>query len=159
MELKELKRENSNQILQVYSALKNLNIEYPNFKKWFFAKIVPGIADGTRRIFVALDGDVFAAILILKDSDEKKICTLRVSDNYRNEGLGTQLLDLACKELCTAFPLVTVPESHFLEFVRLFSKYHFQLTKTYPDYYRKNSIEYCFNGLLNEKIASENHCA
>jgi hypothetical protein len=157
MELRELKESNKSCIFRVYSVLKRLEFEYPGFKQWFFAKVVPGIAEGTRRIFVVLDGDTIVATLILKDSDEKKICTLRVSEKYRNKGIGAQLLVLACHELRTAFPLVTVPESHISDFARLFQKYHFSLQKVYPDYYTQNSIEYCFNGVLNEDEGN-NHC-
>ena len=136
-------------LAMVYSELSRLVQEYPSFEDWFFCKVVPGLNLGTRRIITVQDEDAIKAILIMKDSDEKKICTLRVAERYRNNGLGTFLLDYARQELKTNWPIITVSNNHIREFSRLFDKFSFKSPKIYHDFYTANSVEYCFNGRLN----------
>ena len=99
-----------------------------------------------------MDKQTNAAVLILKNTDEKKICTLRVAEDYRNQGIATALLKVAFKELQCARPIITVSSYHIDEFKSLLEKNGFVLYKEYIDYYKQGIVEYAFNGPLNETI-------
>ena len=103
-----------------------------------------------RIFFVAWHEDKPAGILILKDADEKKICTLRVMPEFRRMGVGHQLMDCAISALNTTHPIITVSDDHIQEFSKLLIKdYKFVPTEIHYGYYRENHVEYVFNGVLN----------
>lgn len=140
-------------ITAVYEFLSGLCGEYSNFREWYYKKVVSGLASKERLIYAVMDNETIAAVLILKDADEKKICTLRVAENYRNQGIATALLKVAFKELQCARPIITVSSYHIDEFKSLLEKNGFVLYKEYMDYYKQGIVEYAFNGPLNETIA------
>ena len=92
---------------------------------------------------------------IAEDSDEKKICTLRVAEHYRCQGIATKLLKIAHQALQCTNPLITVSSIHINEFEFLLKKNGFTLYKKYENYYKQGIVEYAFNGLLPEK---QNNC-
>ena len=139
-----------NELDQVYSSLSVLEAEYPNFKKWFYGKVVPELRFGTREIIVAYVSNQIAGILILKDSNEKKICTLRVMPDFQHMGIGHAFMDFAINKLNCKHPLITVSDSHVSEFSNLFNEYGFVQTEVLPNYYVNGHSEYCFNGYLTE---------
>lgn len=133
----------------VYRELMNLQNEYPNFKKWFFEKVVPGVFSGERIIVTVSDGDDLLGVMILKNSSEKKICTLRVLPKFQRQGIGHLLLDYAISVLGTSNPVITVSDEHIQEFSSiLLGDYNFSLTELQAGYYRKDHTEYVFNGSL-----------
>lgn len=133
----------------VYQELMNLQNEYPNFKKWFFEKVVPGVFSGERIIVTASDGDILLGIMVLKNSSEKKICTLRVLPEFQRQGIGHLLLDYAISILGTSNPIITVSDDHIHEFSSILLRdYNFSLTELQVGYYRDNHAEYVFNGSL-----------
>lgn len=135
-------------IEKLYDELFMLEEEYPEFKNWFFDKVVPETLSGQRRIFVACCDEVTAGIIIVKNTDEKKICTLRVMPDFRNMGIGQALTRCAIEYLQTEHPLITVSEDHVHEFKHIFSKFGFSLSQMHFGYYRENRMEYVFNGSL-----------
>ena len=133
----------------VYQELMNLQNEYPNFKKWFFEKVVPGVFSGERIIVTASDGDILLGIMVLKNSSEKKICTLRVLPEFQRQGIGHLLLDYAISILGTSNPIITVSDDHIHEFSSILLRdYNFSLIELQVGYYRDNHAEYVFNGSL-----------
>ena len=140
-------------ITAVYEFLSSLCGEYSDFIEWYYEKVVPGLASEERLIYAVMDNETIAAVLILKNTDEKKICTLRVAENYRNQGVATALLKIAFKELQCARPIITVSSYHIDEFKSLLEKNGFVLYKEYMNYYKQGIVEYAFNGPLNETIA------
>lgn len=120
-----------------------------------YSTVVPGLASENRIIYTVLDDGKIVAVLILKDSDEKKICTLRVAEHYRCQGIATKLLKIAHQALQCTNPLITVSSIHINEFEFLLKKNGFALYKKYENYYKQGIVEYAFNGLLPEK---QNDC-
>ena len=155
VKLVHVKYDNKNIIDRVFNSLQHLSNEYTDFEQWFFCKVIPGLKDGSRKIYAVVDAQAIAGVLILKDSGEKKICTLRVSEAYRNQGIGTKLLKQAFKELKTAKPIITVSSLHLHEFMHLLSKHGFIMKKEYPGYYKTGISVFCFNGFLNETLQYE----
>lgn len=94
-----VKADDSQTITAIYEFLHDLDNEYSNFSKWYYSTVVPGLASENRIIYTVLDDGKIVAVLILKDADEKKICTLRVAEHYRCQGIATKLLKIAHQAL------------------------------------------------------------
>lgn len=111
-----------NAVRAVYEFLSDLCGEYNNFRQWYYGTVVPSLTSGKRLIYVVIDNEAIVAVLILKNADEKKICTLRVAENYRHQGIASMLLNLAFRELQCTKPLITVSSYHIDEFKPLLEK-------------------------------------
>lgn len=133
-----------------YEFLSDLCSEYNNFRQWYYGTVAPGLASGKRLIYAVTDNETIIAVLILKNADEKKICTLRVAENYRHQGIASMLLNLAFRELQCTKPLITVSSYHIDEFKPLLEKNGFILYAKYPNFYKWGITEYAFNGCLTE---------
>lgn len=134
----------------VYLFLNDLCGEYNNFRQWYYGTVVPSLTSGKRLIYVVIDNEAIVAVLILKNANEKKICTLRVAENYRHQGIATMLLKIASRELQCTKPLITVSSYHIAKFESLLKKNGFVLFARYPNYYKQGVTEYAFNGYLYE---------
>lgn len=133
----------------VYSFLRELNTDYPNFDQWFFEKVVNGIESKGRKIIaVSYFDQIIAAAIVKKDSFEKKICTLRVHPDYQRQGLGTYLMRKSIEEVGIRNPLITVPSTRLHQFSPLLARHNFQLCEVVKNYYRHGVDEYVFNGKL-----------
>ena len=145
-------KENSIILSSIFEELSFLRSEYPEFYKWFFNKVIPGVENGTRKIFIAKTPYSFGKIngvLILKDTPfEKKICTLYVDKESRFNGVGKKFIDVAFNELKTNKPMMTVADNKIEVFRKLLNKFDFELYEKNPDFYSEGITEYSYNGHL-----------
>ena len=131
---------------KLYNELKEAAIFYPNFKYWFYSKVITDILEDKRRILLEIRNNEIAGIAIVKNTpEEKKLCTLRVTNKYQNKGIGLKLFERAFEELNTSKPFLTVSEEKYKEFEKIFKYYGFELTNRVKDYYRKGKSELFFN--------------
>lgn len=124
---------------------------YPNISTWY-KKVIQEIKVNSknREMFIALsnvrDELSISGLLIVKNhTDEKKICTLRVRDDFQRRGIGSKLFECAFEYLNTNKPLITVPEESVIVFEKIFQKYSFDKVEEKVDLYRKGKIEYIYN--------------
>lgn len=103
--------------------------------------------DNGRSTTYRVDGEIKHCI-IKNCEQEKKICSLRVFEPYRGQGVGTALVKHALDVLKDDYPLVTVPEESLTQYKPFFRKFKFQLKDSYDGYYRLGKKEYAFNGFL-----------
>ena len=132
----------------LFSNIETLKNEYPEFEKWYFEQVVPDVKSEKRQVYAVGQNGCYAGILIIKNSDEKKICTLRVQPEYQGIGIGTQLMNLAIKELASDNPLITVSDTHLNEYTSLFSTFGFVLSEIHLNKYKAGHSEFVFNGHL-----------
>lgn len=68
--------------------------KYPEASEWFASKVLPGLSDGTRRIFLLKCGMEVVGFAITKKKNltSTKVCSLFVKPYYRRKGCGTRLL-------------------------------------------------------------------
>lgn len=133
-------------IKKIYAELKEAELLYPNFHKWFYNKVIPDVLQDKRKILLEIRNNEIAGIAIIKNtSEEKKLCTLRVTRKYQNKGIGLKLFERAFEELNTSKPFLTVSEEKYKEFEKIFKYYGFELTNKIKDYYRKGKSELFFN--------------
>lgn len=144
----------------LYNYLKDLNDSYPDFKEWFYDKVLKGILveNNKREIIIALSKlenenvekkYIITGIAILKKTnDEKKICTFRIHEDYRNLGIGKSLFEECFEYLETNKPIITISGDRKEMFEPLIKQFEFTLEQELKDYYKKGSVEYVYNGTL-----------
>lgn len=97
MLIKQIKEKN--ELINVRDSLNNLRNYYEGFKEWFDSKILPL---KNRFVFAAFDNDEFAGALILKkELDSCKVCTLYVREKNRFNHIGGDFLRIAHDTLQT----------------------------------------------------------
>ncbi|PKL78206.1 MAG: hypothetical protein CVV25_12400 [Ignavibacteriae bacterium HGW-Ignavibacteriae-4] len=142
---------------KLYNYLKDLADSYPKFDEWFYNTIIPEIElkNGEREIIMVLSDIedcnkvILTGIAILKKKQsEKKICTFRIHEDYRNHGIGTELFEESFKYLETRKPIITISHDRRIFFEKHIKKFEFNETQILRDYYKNGSIEYVYNGIL-----------
>lgn len=138
---------------EIYELTIHLNGTYPGYKEWFYDKQIKGCLTPNRNIIFIKneDGKIIALSCLKKDDEEKKICTLFVSDEYRKLGLGSLLFEESMKFLETTKPLVTFTEDKLPMFEKIVTKYNWELTEIVNGIYNDGIREFCFNGQLTNR--------
>lgn len=130
-----------------WNFLSDLEKYYPDFEYWFFKTVCLDLDTGRRNIIVKKSGDQIIAVAILKKyAEEKKICTFRVSEDAKRNGVGTELMLESLEWLKSSQPLITVNEEHASEFEGFLRKFHFQKNAKINSLYRHNKKEIIYNG-------------
>lgn len=143
---------------EIYKLTIHLNGTYPGYKEWFYDKQIKGCLTPNRNIIFIKneEGKIIALSCLKKDEEEKKICTLFVSDEYRKLGLGSLLFEESMKFLETTKPLVSFAEDKLPMFEKIVTKYNWELTEIVDGIYNDGIREFCFNGqLTNRKYREE----
>jgi GNAT superfamily N-acetyltransferase len=142
---------------KLYNYLKDLADSYPKFDEWFYDTVIPELEleNGEREIIIVLseledfNQVLLTGIAILKNKKaEKKICTFRIHEDYRGQGIGTQLFEECFKYLDTRRPIITMSHDRKDMFKKHIKSFNFKETQILKDYYKKGSIEYVYNGTL-----------
>lgn len=142
---------------KLYNYLKDLGESYPRFDDWFYNVVIPEVElkNQEREIIIVvseLEGSkkvVLTGIAILKKNKlEKKICTFRIHEDYRNHGIGTELFEECFKYLGTRKPIITISQDRKEIFEKHIENYEFEERQMLKDYYKQGSIEYVYNGFL-----------
>lgn len=142
---------------KLYNNLRDLADSYPNFAEWFYNIVMPEmeLKDGRREIIIAISkiGDkekyLLTGIAILKKTiNEKKICTFRVHEDFRNQGIGTGLFEECFKYLDTKKPKITISENTIDMFKKHIELYKFDRCEILDGYYKEGIKEYVYNGKL-----------
>lgn len=133
----------------VFAFIKSMTTTYPSIEGWGYDKVRTGLMNGTRSILLEWRDSKLAGVAILKnDGLEKKICCLRIVEEYQNLGMGVRLFKRSFEELGTDKPLLSVSETVLPKFKKIFDHFGFVKTETYPDKYIKGISEISFNGYL-----------
>lgn len=131
---------------EALSFLLPLSSDYPNIKKWYLEKVVPGLCEETRLLLpIYREGKIAGLGIAKNDGLEKKICTVRVAPEYENLGLGVRIFDNLLKWLDTDHPNLTVSEGKLPKFSRLFDYYGFTNTSANQSVYIPGVYEFGFN--------------
>lgn len=142
---------------EIYKLTIHLNGTYPGYKEWFYDKQIKGCLTPNRNIIFIKneEGKIIALSCLKKDEEEKKICTLFVSDEYRKLGLGSLLFEESMKFLETTKPLVSFAEDKLPMFEKMITKYNWELTEIVDGIYNDGIREFCFNGQLTNRNYKE----
>lgn len=122
---------------------------YPDFREWFYGKVVPGLHTGERCILPWTIDSKLAGVAVCKRTPlERKLCTLWVSPDFRARGIAASLAREAFAWIGDPKPLFTVPEERMAEFAGLTEAWAFSAPTAYEGLYRTGRVEYVFNGPL-----------
>jgi hypothetical protein len=128
---------------------------YPGFRKWFFERGTASSQTQQRAIFVKKIATRIVGVAIAKRCvSERKLCTLWVADDARILGIASDLANSAFDWLETSHPLFTIPEERISEFRGLLRGWRFSDGQALKGYYRRDKIEYVFNGLLKPQLSA-----
>jgi len=126
--------------------IRPLSDGYPEIDRWFGRKVVPGLYDGTRKLFIHRRNGQIAALAIAKRTEtELKVCTVRVAKDFIGKGLGVRLFKEAMEWLGTDKPHLTVGEDALPDFEKVFAHFGYQLTSTAKGLYHPHKVEYLYN--------------
>jgi hypothetical protein len=128
----------------IYSRLNSAEQYYPSFKSWYYNTVVSEILNNKRDFIFESRNDKIVGLSLIK-YEEKKLCTLKVFEEYQNKGYGLKLFEKSFEALDTDKPFLTVSEEKYIEFKRVFKYYDFNLTDIKQGLYRNNKLEYFFN--------------
>ncbi|MDO4798575.1 MAG: GNAT family N-acetyltransferase [Coriobacteriales bacterium] len=135
-----------------FASLRPLCGEYPAFASWYGGLFNDrATLDPDREMLLCMRGSQVAGVAILKYS-EQKICTLRVSEQYRGNHIGTWLLAESCELLGTDRPLITVRSTRLNEYAGLFKRFGFKMEDRRYAYYSMLHSECAFNGALDRRV-------
>jgi hypothetical protein len=133
----------------VFREVSRLESSYPNFRSWFFDNVATGLVDGSRSFIIELRYGKIAGVAILKNTpQEKKICTISISEEFRSKGLGFRLFEKSMLLLGTDKPLATVSDDRILEFEKIFNYLNYEFSAEYRGLYLPKKSEFSFNGIL-----------
>ena len=103
--------------------------DYPDYRNWFLNTQVPGLYDNTRNIIIAhIKERIVGFVSLKKTEEEKKICTFYVEKGFRQNKIGTILVEKAIEYLEEDKPLITIPLSKLHEFIRIGERLGWQIT-------------------------------
>ena len=130
----------SKAVLAIYLQTTYNNDQYPEYLKWFYTVNLPRIFKGKGDIIFYLDGLEVVSLATLKNTDEKKICTLLVNEDYRKKGYSKQILEDSFEYLQTDTPLITIPTKRLDEFNKIIDAYNWKETSRTDEYYSEEVI-------------------
>lgn len=115
---------------------------YPGHAEWFQNKVLPFLASEKRSILGAYENGKLVGYSVLKDDQEKKICTLEVVPEYRGKHYGKELLARSIEILGT--PSITCSEPLLRYFIGTFYECGMEFRKVVRDLYCPGVPEYFF---------------
>lgn len=130
----------SKAVAAIYMQTAYNHDQYPGYLKWFYTVNLPRIFKGKGDIIFYLDGLEVVSLSTLKNSDEKKICTLLINEDYRKKGYSKQILEDSFEYLGTETPLITIPTKRLDEFSKIIDAYHWKKTDRNDEYYSEEVI-------------------
>ena len=130
----------SKAVAAIYMQTTYNNDQYPEYLKWFYTVNLPRIFKGEGDIIFYLDGLEVVSLATLKNTDEKKICTLLVNEDYRKKGYSKQILEDSFEYLQTETPLITIPTKRLDEFDKIIDAYNWKEIAITDEYYSEEVI-------------------
>ena len=130
----------SKTVAAIYMQTAYNHEQYPEYLKWFYTVNLPRIFKGKGDIIFYLDGLEVVSLSILKNTDEKKICTLLVNEDYQKRGYSKQILEDSFEYLGTETPLITIPTKRLEEFDKIIDAYQWSESSRTDEYYSEEVI-------------------
>ena len=129
--------------------------DYPKYREWYFNKQLPSTINTNERniLFVRNpenDNEIISMACLKRNNEERKICTLYVSDKYRGLGIGKAIVEESMRWLGTTKPLITLADYKLEMFKPIIDKYGWELTEIVSGLYNDRYQELCFNGSLTK---------
>ena len=96
---------------EIYMIIDFLCEDYPGHKKWYYTKQLPGIKSNERNILFVKNPknkhEIIAIACLKRNNEEQKICSIYVKNEFRNQRIGTSIIEYSLQWLGTNKPLIT----------------------------------------------------
>ena len=130
---------------QIGTLTKTINKSYPSHNQWVNDIFLNGLKNDKNRAYsFAVDKNLLVGLSLMKTTEEK-ICCLYILEEYRKQGIASQLFQNSCEILNTNKPFITVSHENYPMLEKLLKKFNCELTSQHKGMYKENSIEYFFN--------------
>lgn len=134
---------------EAMSLLASVSHLYPNFYAWLTFRFIRGLGCGERKAIIAHDGNHVLGVALLKlTEEEKKICTLFVSEKARcacsDMKVGTNLMKRSLELLNSGDVLITVCSERHQELAPLLHNFSFKKVNEINNLYRDGSREFFY---------------
>lgn len=116
---------------------------YPEIKRWYTDKVVPGLRNSERVAYVAFENEVPIASAVLKRGEHAKFCHLRIHENFRDLDLGQMFftqMTLEARGLAKEIHF-TLPEGLWSEKSEFFQSFGFTAAVKAAHQYRNGEAE------------------
>lgn len=125
----------------------SLDQYYPDISNWYHYQIINKLDDSNCILLHAYQHDKLVGVSIGKAGAECKLRCVRVSKDIESSGLGIKLINQTLTEMESDKPIVTVSEELFHQYSRVFHHYYnFKIEQVQKGLYRRNKLEYIYNG-------------
>jgi predicted transcriptional regulator len=116
---------------------------YPDIRRWFSDKVVPGLKSEKRIAWVAYEGEQAIASAVLKLGERSKFCHLKIQQNFQDMDLGQMFFSqMAAESRHDAKEIhFTLPESLWAERHGFFESFGFSSAKKAGKQYRRSEAE------------------
>lgn len=122
--------------------------QYPGIEFWWDNRVRPSLEQGKRIILVVDCDDSLEGLFIGKPGNLAKLCTLRLRESIRNQGVGRVLVTEGLSRLLdrdTSRFHVTISEAAEKGCTSFFESIGFQRTAIEPNRYRKGLDEFVYS--------------
>lgn len=135
--------DNINTIIDI---LKPIIEFYPSYREWLENTVNLSLSNNSRKIKILRNNTDIVGLSILKNTiEEKKICSLFVSPNYRGEAWFYSLYTDSINFLDTTKPIITIPEPIVKKYHGLIFTGKWKLTSKIKNRYKDGIVEYGFS--------------
>jgi predicted transcriptional regulator/ribosomal protein S18 acetylase RimI-like enzyme len=141
-----------------YAKIRDFLLEssnlYPDIESWWSTRVRPTFEQGRRIVLVVDSGSSLEGLFIGKPGESAKLCTLRLRESVRNQGVGRVLLTEGLTHLLSDNPSrfhVTVSEGAEEGCAAFFESIGFRRVAVQPNRYRVGVDEFVYS-CLKEQI-------
>lgn len=72
----------------VYELIRAHQDNYPNIEQWFKNKVIPGVKDGQRSVYIGFHNEIPIATAVVKKGEDSKFCHLHIDKEFRHQNIG-----------------------------------------------------------------------
>ena len=145
--------------LEDYTEIREFLLEssslYPGIEFWWDNHVRPTIEQGRRVVLVVDSGGSLEGLFIGKPGNFAKLCTLRLRESVRNQGVGRVLVTEGLNRLLdrdTSRFHVTISEAAEKGCTSFFESIGFQRVAIEPNRYKKGLDEFVYSCQRNEVV-------
>lgn len=122
----------------VYDLIRSHQDNYPDIEKWFKHKVIPGVNDEQRGVYIGFHNDTPIATAVVKKGEDSKFCHLHIEKGLRHQNIGDIFFMLMATYVRGFAKRVhfSLPEGLWQEKKPFFNSFGFNEVKKYGTQYR-----------------------
>src|SRR6185369_1786480 len=121
-----------------YDLIKSHQEKYPTIENWFTSKVVPGIKQKDRAVYIGFNNEKPIATAVVKRGLDSKFCHLHIEEQMRHQNIGDIffiLMSIFVKRFARKVHF-SLPEGLWEEKKNFFNSFGFSQIQKYQTQYR-----------------------